>query len=82
WGQKDNPPVDGFYPTSQWEMGEILRDQYDLVISPDAPPGQYWLEVGMYLVETGKRLSVRREGQRMGDRILLGPINIEGQGDG
>jgi len=34
------------------------------------------------LVETGKRLSVRREGQQMGDRILLGPINIEGQGDG
>jgi hypothetical protein len=81
WGQKDNPPVDGFYPTSQWEMGEIVRDQYDLVISPDAPPGQYWLEVGMYLVETGKRLSVRREGHRMGDRILLGPINIGGQGD-
>jgi hypothetical protein len=82
WGQKDNQPVDGFHPTSRWKAGEVIRDQYDLVISPDAPPGQYWLEVGMYLVETGKRLSVSREGQRIEDSILLGPITIESQGDG
>jgi len=82
WGQKDNQPVDGFYPTSRWEVDEIVRDQYDLLISPDAPPGKYQIEVGMYLVETETRLSVNREGQRVGDRILLGPITIEGQGDG
>jgi hypothetical protein len=82
WGQKDNPPVDGLYPTTEWEAGEIVRDQYDLVISPDSPPGHYGLEIGMYLVETGKRLSVSREGQRIGDGILLGPITVEGQGDG
>ncbi len=33
WGQKDNPPVDGFYPTTKWQAGEIVRDQYDLLIS-------------------------------------------------
>jgi hypothetical protein len=53
-----------------------------LVISPESPPGNYWLEIGMYLVETGKRLSVSREGQRIGDGILLGPITVKGQGDG
>ena len=72
WGQKDNPPVDGFYPTSQWEEGEIVRDQYDIPISPDAPPGEYQLEVGMYLAETGERLPVfDGEGQALGDKILL-----------
>jgi hypothetical protein len=74
WGQKDNPPVDGFYPTTQWQKGEIVRDQYNLVISPDAPPGEYWIEVGMYLAETGERLEVRgEEGPLLENRILLSP---------
>jgi hypothetical protein len=74
WGQKDNPPVDGFYPTSQWEEGDIVRDQYDLVISPDAPPGEYWIEVGVYLTETGERLEVYgEEGLLPENRILLSP---------
>jgi len=74
WGQKDNPPVDGFYPTSQWEEGDIVRDQYDLVISPDAPPGEYWIEVGVYLAETGERLEVYgEEGLLLENRILLSP---------
>jgi len=72
WGQKDNPPVDGFYPTSQWEEGDIVRDQYNLVISPDAPPGEYWIEVGVYLAETGERLEVYgEEGLLPENRILL-----------
>lgn len=58
WGQKDNPPVDGFYPTTQWQAGEIVRDQYDLLIPPNAPVGDYKIEVGMYLAETGERLPV------------------------
>ena len=83
WGQKDNPPVDGLYPTTKWQAGEIVRDQYDLIISPDAPSGKYRIEIGMYTAQTGQRLSVLdSEGQQMRDRILLGPITIEGQGDG
>jgi hypothetical protein len=73
WGQKDNPPADGLYSTTQWEKGEVVRDQYDLTISPDASPGEYWIEVGMYLADTGERLPVFGEdGERVaGDRVLL-----------
>jgi hypothetical protein len=78
WGQKDNPPVDGFYPTTNWEAGEIVRDQYDLGISPDVLPGQYQIEVGMYLAETGERLPVLAEdGSVQGDKILLTKIECE-----
>jgi hypothetical protein len=77
WGQQDNPPVDGFYPTSQWEEGDIVRDRYNLVISPDAPPGEYWIEVGMYLPDTGERLEVHgKEGPLPENRILLSPSVI------
>jgi hypothetical protein len=53
--------VDGFYPTSRWEAGEIVRDQYEILISPEAPSGEYQIEVGMYLAETGERLAVEGE---------------------
>jgi hypothetical protein len=80
WGQKDNPPVDGFYPTTQWEEGEIVRDQYDLIISPDTQPGDYWLEVGMYLAETGGRLAiVERNSNAVGDKVLLEKVKVLGE---
>jgi hypothetical protein len=79
WGQKDNPPVDGFHPTRRWEPGEIVRDQYDLMISSETPPGRYWLEVGMYLAETGARLTISDDGSDKSDtRILLQEIRVEG----
>jgi hypothetical protein len=75
--QKDNPPVDGFYPTIKWEAGEIVRDQYDLVIPSDVPPGEYRLKVGMYLAETGERLSVLDDGVPLPDnQIPLQPVVI------
>jgi len=77
WGQKDNPPVDGFYPTSRWEAGEIVRDQYDILISPEAPPGEYQIEVGMYLVETGERLEVVGKNTiSHEDKVLLQGLQI------
>ncbi len=77
WGQKDNPPADGFYPTSQWEVGEIVRDQYDIAISPEAPPGEYQLEVGIYLSETGERLeAMGEEGAWPGSSVLLARIAV------
>lgn len=79
WGQKDNQPVDGFYPTSQWEAGEIVRDQYDLTISPEAPPGPYRIAVGMYRAETGERLIVERDSILPADKIVLGEFMVRGK---
>jgi hypothetical protein len=70
--QKDNPPADGFYPTTKWEPGEIVRDQYDLVIPQDVP-GDWELKVGMYHAETGQRLSaVASEGPLL-DNVVVWP---------
>jgi hypothetical protein len=78
WGQKDNEPADGFYPTTGWRKGEIVRDQYDLLISPDAPAGDYKIEVGMYLAETGERLPiVDLQIRQVADWILMDRIQIK-----
>ena len=75
--QKDNPPADGFYPTTKWEPGEIVRDQYDLVIAPNASHGQYQLKVGMYRPNTGQRLTVFDSGgEELGDGVFLSEMVI------
>lgn len=77
WGQKDNQPADGFYPTSRWKAGETVRDQYDILISSQSPPGEYQIEVGMYLAEMGRRLEVSGENNAShSDRVFLQGLQI------
>jgi hypothetical protein len=52
---QDNQPVRGSYPTSIWEPGEVIPDEYTLDRG-DLPPGAYQLEIGMYVLDTGVRL--------------------------
>lgn len=74
--QKDNPPVNGLLPTSAWETGEIIQDRYIIPLGPELPPGDYQLEIGMYQLETGRRLEVREGPEVEGDRILLGAVEV------
>jgi hypothetical protein len=78
WAQKDSVPVGGTRPTTGWVKGEVIVDEYELAVAPDAPGGDYILEVGIYEEGTGQRLRVlNEEGQAVGDRILLEKVRIE-----
>jgi hypothetical protein len=74
WGQKDNRPLGGSFPTNCWGEGVVV-DEYEIPVSVDAPPGEYRIEVGMYRWETMERLPAYNEnGTRLPqDRILLEP---------
>jgi len=72
WAQKDSQPQGGESPTSGWEPGQVVEDRYELRVYPEAPPGVYDVEVGMYLAETGKRLPLAGGG----NRILLGKVRV------
>ena len=77
--QKDNEPVDGFYPTTEWVQGEIIRDQYDVPIPPTAPSGSYRIETGLYDADTGRRLPIAgcdSPACQSGDRVVLENITI------
>jgi hypothetical protein len=77
WGQQDNLPVKGTYPTRAWMEGEVVVDNYEIAIQPDTPPGEYMLEIGMYDRRTGQRLAVTDVGgQSQGNRILLTSIHV------
>jgi hypothetical protein len=70
--QKDSAPRDGNYPTSIWDAEEIVVDSYALTIPPDARPGPYRVEVGVYSWPSLKRLDVSNErGAPIGDHLVL-----------
>jgi 4-amino-4-deoxy-L-arabinose transferase-like glycosyltransferase len=47
WGEHRSRPVEGAYPTSRWDEGEIVRDQRDWVVPPDVPSGRHRLLIGL-----------------------------------
>jgi len=44
WSGQQIPLAGQPYPTTDWQPGEVVRAQYDLLIPPHAPPGRYRLE--------------------------------------
>ena len=77
--QTDSQPLNGNYPTGLWLMGDEIRDQYVFTLPPDVAPGEYWLEVGMYRLETGERLPVAGS-EPPQDHVKLGPLIRAGRG--
>jgi hypothetical protein len=58
YGQMDQTPGGGQFPTTGWASGEYLTDPYALTLAAEAPPGEYHLAIGMYNPATGHRLPV------------------------
>jgi hypothetical protein len=80
WAQQDGIPASGARPTTGWVPGEVIRDEVQLAVAPQAPPGDYVIEVGLY--DAGDpalpRLSVLDEaGQPIDDRVLLAEVRVQ-----
>jgi hypothetical protein len=80
WAQQDGIPVSGARPTTGWVPGEVIRDEVQLAVDPQAPPGDYVIEVGLY--DAGDpallRLAVLDEaGQPTDDKVLLAEVRVE-----
>ncbi|MBI4790434.1 MAG: glycosyltransferase family 39 protein [Chloroflexi bacterium] len=54
--QDDARPGHGSYPTSQWQAGQVIVDDYRLAVPRDLAPGEYQIEIGMYILKTGARV--------------------------
>jgi len=82
WGQKDNPPLNASFPTfyfvPRWLPGQTVADPFPLPVDPATPPGEYWLEVGLYSTESLRRVPVfNREGDLVTDRVIVGSVSVE-----
>jgi hypothetical protein len=78
----DYTPLGGACPTylwfPKWLPGQVFMDPYRLVLPADLPPGDYWLEAGMYGMTSLRRLPVvDLNGNLAGDRVILGSVRVE-----
>jgi hypothetical protein len=46
--QSDHTPGGEFYPPSEWQAGDTLRDPHTLILPSETPAGEYRLEAGAY----------------------------------
>ena len=58
-------------PVEQWRPGDVILQRHALPLPPNAAPGAYWVQSGAYILPDLARLAVLRDGQTIGDRLLL-----------
>jgi len=56
--QQDHWPQDGRAPTSSWEVGDIIRERYVLVLPNGLAEVSYRLQLGWFDPQTGARLPI------------------------
>jgi len=63
-------------PIDQWRPGDIIVQRHVFEVLPQTAPGAYWVQVGAYTLPDVQRLPVLREGAVVGDRLLIGQIEV------
>jgi len=76
WAGADDMPGGGTYPTSAWRPGETIVESRSLAGPDNLITGDYYLELGWYLLETGERLRLTGPSWA-GDRKLIGPFHLD-----
>lgn len=76
--QHDGQPRAGRYPTSIWDVGEVVLDEHEFAVPPSAVPGTYRLVAGLYDPISWARLPVLDDaGQPTRDHVLLETITVQ-----
>jgi hypothetical protein len=71
----DAAPGQGSAPTRAWIAGDLILDEYQIVLPNDIPAGEYQLEVGLYMPQAGgRRLNMTQPvGQ---DYLIVGTVQV------
>lgn len=80
--QRDYTPMGGAFPTQlwipKWIAGQVLTDPYQIKVPDDLPPGEYFIEAGMYGMTSQRRVPIiGRDGGLAGDRAILFKVNVQ-----
>ncbi len=72
----DHAPMGGLYPSSEWKVGEILRDDYEMVVPANYPYQRFTLFMGWWKGQ--ERLPVNQSHQHDGNnRVRTANIGIQ-----
>ncbi len=64
------------FPTHSWRVGDVFSQSFTLSV-PQPPPGQAWIELGLYDRATGQRWQI--DGAPGVTRVLLTGADVVGQ---
>jgi 4-amino-4-deoxy-L-arabinose transferase-like glycosyltransferase len=83
WSSLDHMPYDGTYPTAQWPVGRIVRDDIDIDVPLGTPPGRYRLKLSAYPADrSSPSLAVREldSGRLRGLIVSVAEIDVVSSG--
>jgi hypothetical protein len=63
-------------PPSTWRAGDVFVQLHDLPLPDDLAAGLYTVEIGFYQQADGARFPLLVDGARVGDRLLLQPVEV------
>jgi hypothetical protein len=70
--QQDRQPKEGLAPTSIWQEGVVVEDEYQLSIPSGSAGEQHRVQVGMYNLDTMERLpAFDADGSRLPDDVIV-----------
>jgi hypothetical protein len=72
--QQDQLPLNGAYPTSLWDPGEIIADEIVVPLPAELPAGEYSLVTGLYDLSTNTRLTVQGNPE---NSLMLGMVEVD-----
>jgi 4-amino-4-deoxy-L-arabinose transferase-like glycosyltransferase len=75
WAGRDAQPGSGSLPTTAWAPGDLILDEYQLMLPDDIPPGEYLIEIGLYDPATGGT-RVEMANPTGQDHLILGKVRV------
>ena len=64
-------------PIEVWQAGDVIRQTHRLDLPRDLAPGTYWIETGIYRLDTMERYRILQGDQAIGDRLLLASVEVK-----
>jgi 4-amino-4-deoxy-L-arabinose transferase-like glycosyltransferase len=65
-------------PITHLQTGDIVVQRHVFELPPESVPDTYWLQVGAYTLPDVQRLPALQHGTTVGDRLLVGQIELIG----
>ena len=80
--QQDYTPMGGAFPTQlwipKWIAGQSVHDPYQIKVPDDLPPGEYFIEAGMYGMTSQRRVPIiGSAGSLAGDRAIIFKVQVQ-----
>jgi hypothetical protein len=71
WGQHDLSS----FPTTSWQTGDLILTYFRIKPQAGAPPGEYWIRLGMYsFPEVSNVPVIDIAGNAVSDAVVVGPV--------